>query len=131
MVSMLLGEYEIPDLSVPPLHLPTLPLLSRLLEGISGTLDLLMDLAHIAFLDSALGLTPLILSLPSPGMSVGSMIALPLVSSFAPPAATIQLLVPTVALPISPLRTSLSDKMAIPVSQAALSFKTALPAILP
>lgn len=69
MVSMQVGQYKIPEVSVPPLDFPALLLLSGLLEEISEISDLLMDLVHATLLDLMLGLNAPVSSLPLPSVS--------------------------------------------------------------
>lgn len=84
VISTLLGEYEVLEVSVPLLHLPVLLLLLGLLEEMSSTSDPLMNPIHAAFPALMLGLTPPISFLPSPSASAGLLITLPLVPSLAP-----------------------------------------------
>lgn len=103
VVSTLLGKYGILEVSVPPLDLPILLFPSGLQEEMSGTSDPLMDVAHTILLASMPGLTPPIFSLPSLSKSAGSLITLILVLSSVLLAATAQIPVPTIALPVPPL----------------------------
>lgn len=131
MVLTLLGEYEIPKVSVPLQDLPTLLLLLGLLEKMFKMLDLLMDLMHAVFLALMLDLTPPIFSPPSPSMSTRPLITPHLVLSWTPPAAIMQLLVPTIALPMYLLQTTLPENIMIPAVQAVSLFGVVPPATTP
>lgn len=102
LISTLLGGYEIPKVSIPPLDLPTLSFPLGLLEEISGMSDPLIDLAHIILLMSTPGLTPPISFQPYLRTLAGSLIALPLTLLLIHPTATMKLPVPTIAPLVSP-----------------------------
>lgn len=131
VISILLGEYEILEVSILPLNLPTLLLLLGLWEEMSRMLDPMMDLAHIALLMSMPGWAPPVSSLTSPSISAGSLIALPIIPSLVLPTAAVQLLLPTIAPPMPPLRTSLPEKVPIPAPQSASLFRMVPTAISP
>lgn len=103
MASILLGEYEIPEVSLPLLDHPALSLLLGLLEEMSGTLDLLMGLINITLLILMPGLTPPVSSLPSPSASAGLLIAPHHILSFITLTTTVKLPVLTLALPMPSL----------------------------
>lgn len=126
-----LGEYEVPEVSVPSLDLPALLFPLGFLKEISGMSNLPMDLVHATFLATMLGLTPPISSLPYSSASVGLLITPCLIPSFAPPDTTMQVPVPSFPQPMPYLQTSLPEKVAIPTAQTISMFGMVPPATLP
>lgn len=130
LISSLLGEIKILEVSIPPLDLPALSFPMELLEKMSNISDVLLDLANITLLMSMPGSTPPILSSPFPSVSSRSLIALPLILLLISHTVTVQLLVLTVAPPVPFLLTNVPEKVGIPMAQTALIFGLPLPTII-
>lgn len=131
MVSILLGEYDILEVFIPPLDLPALSLPLGLLEEMSEMLDPLLDLAHAILPALIPGSTPPISTLTSFKACSGSLIAPSLIPLSSAPMAIVQIPVPTAVLFMPLLQINVLEKVGIPTDQTALMFGSALPTATP
>lgn len=127
IILTMLGEFEIPEVTLPLLNIPAMPLPSWMLEVVSGTSDPLVDLATVVLLVSTPGSTPAKSTIASSSASAGFFIAQPLVPSTTPPAATVPLSI-LLAISLVPLLVpSLPAGAEIPAAQSASFFAAAIP----
>lgn len=118
VISTVLGEFQIPEGTLPPLTIPTVSVPSRVLKKVSEVLNYLIDMAIIAPLASMLVSMPIISSPLSPSASFGSLIAPLLLPYTTLSAATEQLPMSSAIPPASTLVISLLEEASIPVGQA-------------
>lgn len=87
VILMGLDKFVILEVTLPPLIIPTMSILSRVLKEVSRISYTLMDLATIALLASTLGSMPAVSTPLFLSTSASSLIALPLLPSTTPPTA--------------------------------------------
>lgn len=87
MISTMLGEFQILEVTLPQLTFPAVPVSSRVLEEVSRVSDLLVDLVAIALLASMSVSTPIVSTSLYSSTSAISYVSIPILPSTILPAA--------------------------------------------